>query len=192
MFWKCLLFHWLSDLKSNVLGGFCQLIQVDLFLDHSILLNLHFAKCASCWINYKIWVSWNELWGLGLFFKKGPGSLQSVFGSDRKYWSPRMKTALGLDHVAGFPHQFSPIKNKTALPIPAVDFTKAAQLCCFLRDTRVWNFLWHLWQWKKSPPADKSFLYLPRVFHSQAHFVPVSRYSEHKHFARRSDIQSFE
>ena len=48
-----------------------------------------------------------------------------------------MKTALGLDHVAGFPHQFSPIKNKTALPIPAVDFTKAAQLCCFLRDTRV-------------------------------------------------------
>ena len=23
MFWKCFLFHWWSDLKSNVLGGFC-------------------------------------------------------------------------------------------------------------------------------------------------------------------------
>ena len=37
-----------------------------------------------------------------------------------------MKTALGLDGVEGFPYQLSPLKRKTALPIPAVDFTKAA------------------------------------------------------------------
>ena len=61
-----------------------------------------------------------------VFFKEGPGSLLSVFGSDRKYWSPQMKTALGLDGVEGFPYQLSPLKTKTALPIPAVDFTKPA------------------------------------------------------------------
>ena len=61
-----------------------------------------------------------------VFFKEGPGSLQSVFGSDRKYWSPQMKTALGLDGVGGFPYQLSPLKKKTPLPIPAVDFTEAA------------------------------------------------------------------
>ena len=61
-----------------------------------------------------------------IFFKEGQGSIQSVFGSDRKYWSQQMKTALGLDGVDGFPYQLSPIKTKTALPIPAVDFTNAA------------------------------------------------------------------
>ena len=61
-----------------------------------------------------------------VFFKEGPGSLMSVFGSDRKYWSQQMKTALGLDGVDGFPYQLSPLKTKTALPIPAVEFTEAA------------------------------------------------------------------
>ena len=37
-----------------------------------------------------------------------------------------MKTTLGLIDVAGFPFQLSPLKTKTALPIPAVDFTEAA------------------------------------------------------------------
>jgi len=37
-----------------------------------------------------------------------------------------MKTTLGLDDVNGFPYQLSPLKTKRALPIPAVDFTKAA------------------------------------------------------------------
>lgn len=40
-----------------------------------------------------------------IFFKQGPGVLQSIFGSDRKYWSQRIKTALGLNHVAAFPYQ---------------------------------------------------------------------------------------
>ena len=61
-----------------------------------------------------------------VFFKEGPGSLQSVFGSDRKYWSQQMKTALVLDGVGGFPYQLSPLKTKTPLPIPAVDFSKPA------------------------------------------------------------------
>ena len=61
-----------------------------------------------------------------VFFKEGPGSLQSVFGSDRKYWSQQMKAGLGLDGVGGFSYQLSPLKTKTALPIPAVDFTKQA------------------------------------------------------------------
>ena len=54
-------------------------------------------------------------------------SLQSVFDSGRKYWSKQMKTALGLvDGVGGFPYQLSLLKTKTPLPIPAVEFTKAA------------------------------------------------------------------
>ena len=70
----------------------------------------------------------DEKWNITgeVFFKEGPGSLQSVFGSDRKYWSQQMKTALGLDEVGGFPYQLSPLKTKTPLPIPAVDFTKPA------------------------------------------------------------------
>ena len=60
-----------------------------------------------------------------VFFKEGPGSLQSVFGSDRRYWSQQMKTAIGLAGVAGFPYQLSPLKTKTPMPIPAVDFTEA-------------------------------------------------------------------
>ena len=61
-----------------------------------------------------------------IFFNEGTGSSQSVFGSDRKYWSQRMKTALGLIGVAGFPFQMSPLKTKKALSIPAVDFTETA------------------------------------------------------------------
>ena len=57
-----------------------------------------------------------------MFLKGGHG----VFGSDRKYWSPQMKTALGLDGKEGFPYQLSPLKTKRELPIPAVDFTEAA------------------------------------------------------------------
>ena len=59
-----------------------------------------------------------------VFFKEGPGSLQSVFGSDRKYWCPEMKAALGLQGVPGFPYQLSPLKTKRPLPIPAVDFAE--------------------------------------------------------------------
>ena len=61
-----------------------------------------------------------------MFFKAGPGFLQSVFGSDGKYWSKQMKAALGVDGEEGFSYQLSPLKNKKALPIPAIDFTEKA------------------------------------------------------------------
>jgi len=61
-----------------------------------------------------------------IFFNHSSGVSTSVFGSDRRYWSPQLKTALGLDDVDGFPYQLSPLKTKTALPIPAVDLTEAA------------------------------------------------------------------
>ena len=61
-----------------------------------------------------------------MFFKAGEGALRSVFGSGRRSWSQSTKAALGLMGVAYFPYQLSPMKTKTALPIPAVDFTKAA------------------------------------------------------------------
>ena len=39
-----------------------------------------------------------------VFFDEGEGSSVSVFGSDRKYWSQKMKTALGLAGLEGFPY----------------------------------------------------------------------------------------
>ena len=56
-----------------------------------------------------------------VLFNESAGSSVSMFGSDRKYWSQQMKKALGLAGVEGFPFQLSPLKTKTALPIPAVD-----------------------------------------------------------------------
>ena len=58
-----------------------------------------------------------------VFFNESADSSVSVFGSDRKYWSQQMKNALGF--VQGFPYQLSPLKTKTALPIPAVEFTES-------------------------------------------------------------------
>ena len=57
-----------------------------------------------------------------IFLKKGPGNLQSVFGSDRKYWDDDMKKALGLGDIGGFPYQLSPLRTKVSLPIPAEPF----------------------------------------------------------------------
>ena len=61
-----------------------------------------------------------------VFFNESETNSVGVFGSDRKYWSQKMKTALGLTGVEGFPYQLSPLKTKRALPIPAVDFTEPA------------------------------------------------------------------
>ena len=61
-----------------------------------------------------------------VFFNESASSSISVFGSDRKYWSQQMKNALGLVGVEGFPFQLSPLRTKTALPIPAVEFTESA------------------------------------------------------------------
>lgn len=72
-----------------------------------------------------------------VFFKEGAGSLQSVFGSDRKYWSERMKAALGGE---GFPFQLSPLRTRIKLSIPAVDFTELAPSIdkIFKQETRIY------------------------------------------------------
>ena len=59
-------------------------------------------------------------------FLKTSDGLTSVFGSDKRYWSQQMKTALGTGDVTGFPYQLSPLKTKKPLSIPAVDFTEPA------------------------------------------------------------------
>ena len=61
-----------------------------------------------------------------MFFEEGRGSLQSVFGWNRKFWRQQMKTALDLIGIEGFPYQLPLMKTKIALPIPAVSFTDAA------------------------------------------------------------------
>ena len=61
-----------------------------------------------------------------VFFKDPSGVSSSVFGSNKQYWGNEMKTALGIADVNGFPYQLSPLKTKTMLPIPAVDFTQPA------------------------------------------------------------------
>jgi len=57
-----------------------------------------------------------------VFFKESEGLFQSVFGSDRKYWSTEMKEALHLGDSGGFPFQLAPLGSKVSLPIPAVPF----------------------------------------------------------------------
>ena len=61
-----------------------------------------------------------------VFFKESAEDSSSVFGSDRKYWSQKKKTDLGLLRVEGFPFQLSPLKTRKALPIAAVEFTEPA------------------------------------------------------------------
>ena len=61
-----------------------------------------------------------------MFFNESAGYSVSVFGSDKKYLSQKMKKALGVIGEEGFPFQLSPLKTKRALPIPAVDFTEPA------------------------------------------------------------------
>ena len=63
-----------------------------------------------------------------IYFKAGPGHLINVLGSDSKYWSPEMKSALGVGQSSeGFPQQLTPSGLKgDSLPIPAVGFHDAA------------------------------------------------------------------
>ena len=44
-----------------------------------------------------------------IYYKAGPGYFIDVFGSDSKYWSPEMKSALGVGQSSeGFPQQMTP------------------------------------------------------------------------------------
>ena len=64
-----------------------------------------------------------------IYFKARPGHLIDVLGSDSKYWSSEMKSALGVGQSSeGFPQQLTPSGLKgDSLPIPAVGFHDSAQ-----------------------------------------------------------------
>ena len=53
-----------------------------------------------------------------IYFKASPGFWQDVAGSDKRYWSDKMKSALG---IGGFPVEFILNYNKL-FPVPAVLF----------------------------------------------------------------------
>ena len=53
-----------------------------------------------------------------IYLKAGPGFWQSVSGSDRKYWSDDMKSALG---IGGFPVELT-LNYHPLFPVPAVQF----------------------------------------------------------------------
>ena len=63
-----------------------------------------------------------------IYFKAGPGHLVDFSMLYSKYWSPEIKSALGVDHSSeGFPQQLTPSGLKgNSLPIPAVGFHDAA------------------------------------------------------------------
>ena len=53
-------------------------------------------------------------------FKAGPRFWQSVSGSDKRYWSDKMKSALG---IGGFPVELI-LNDHPLLPVPALQFEK--------------------------------------------------------------------
>ena len=53
-----------------------------------------------------------------IYLKGGSDFLQSVSGSDRRYWSVEMKKALG---IGGFPVELT-LNSHPSLPVPAVQF----------------------------------------------------------------------
>ena len=53
-----------------------------------------------------------------IYLKAGPGFWQSVSGSDRKYWSDDMKSALGIGR---FPVELT-LNSPRLFPVPAVQF----------------------------------------------------------------------
>ena len=55
-----------------------------------------------------------------IYLKAGPGFRQSVSGSDKRYWSDKMKEALG---IGGFPVELI-LNDHPLLPVPAVQFEK--------------------------------------------------------------------
>ena len=62
-----------------------------------------------------------------VYFAAGEGLQQSVFGSDRKYWSNAMKKALGVGSASGgFPIELQALQSSEKAPIPAIDFNENA------------------------------------------------------------------
>ena len=66
-------------------------------------------------------------------FKAGPGFWQSVSGSDRRYWSDKMKEALG---IGGFPVELT-LNYYPLLPVPAVQFEENPESISELFNQRI-------------------------------------------------------
>ena len=65
-----------------------------------------------------------------VYFKQGPDSEQSLLGSASKYWSKKLKTALGITNGGGFPYQLMSVSagaSQVLLPISAVPFRERHQ-----------------------------------------------------------------
>ena len=77
-----------------------------------------------------------------MYFKEGPESLQSVFGSDRKCWSSWMKTVLGLIGVAGFPFQLSPLKTNS-IANSSSRFHRSGAKSCQQNICNAWQIFCH-------------------------------------------------
>ena len=82
----------------------------------------HFPKPDKSWFVSQGSVDEKNNVTAEVFFKESEDSFQSVFGSDRRYWSAEMKEALGLGDSGGFPYQLSWLGSKISLVIPAVPF----------------------------------------------------------------------
>ena len=66
-------------------------------------------------------VNFNEKHAVAeIYLKAGPGFWQSVSGSDKRYWSDKMKSALG---IGGFPVELI-LNDQSNRPVPAIQFEK--------------------------------------------------------------------
>ena len=65
--------------------------------------------------------------------KAGPDFWQSVSGSDRRYWSDKMKEALG---IGGFPVELI-LNSRQLLPVPAIQFEKNPESISELFNQRI-------------------------------------------------------
>ena len=58
-----------------------------------------------------------------VLFPDGNGSWELI--GDQKYWSPALRSALGVQQDGGFPYQLSLLQqNKPPQPVPAIEFTE--------------------------------------------------------------------
>jgi len=110
---------WLSTLEAKKIATAVQKKEWDMFLQK-------YPRADGSKFYVQGMFAKNHTATAEVFFKGSSGVSTSVFGSDKRYWSPEMKKALGLDDVGGFPYQLTPLKKENPLPIPAVDFTQPA------------------------------------------------------------------
>ena len=57
-----------------------------------------------------------------VLFPDGDGFWENALIEDRKYWSHRLKDALGVNQAGGFPYQLSLLQQNKPQPVPAVEF----------------------------------------------------------------------